>query len=225
LENIVELSSMDVQFKKLLYQLIEVPEEKHNKDVVLSSIEQLAHLPQDMLAYLVDQKTKIRFINGFITEEPEVQDIYDEEKNIHIRDVDGVYVIESNLILLRILEKDTPLTMLHEIGHAYEWLTKKLYSQSPEFIEIWALEAERVFKRKNKESSYWYKHPDEYFAEFFTSYFTIDAYRFSWDSHHSKEELKKIAPLTYDLFDKEIAVFNYDAKKQIGQPIKKAVNR
>jgi hypothetical protein len=180
----------------LISQLIELPSSSYNQQEAGSMMTRIGLITPDILERLVQNKVKIRLINGKLTDEPEYKDL----KGVTPRGWEGtgktwddIPGIGGNPVILRIGFSENghghgSLNLeLHETSHAIDMYVLDNISQSEKFMKIFDQEAKRLFPSNGYMDAY----AEEFFAESSCMYFY---------SNPSRNHLKRIAPLTYSFF-------------------------
>lgn len=146
----------------------------------------LKHLPQSIKDILVENKYEIYLVS----------DISDVSKNGNTKS-NGKHDIENRLIMVEFTTIDPSKTLLHEVGHAFDWgnsYEKMRYSTNSDFKNAMSEEVKDLFNQNvfTGDSEEYLSHvsdnQDEYFAECFALYFSNEIY---------KEKLSVFAPKTY----------------------------
>jgi hypothetical protein len=192
---IVNVPSVSAKSGKaeLINQLMELPTSSYDKQEADNMITRIGQISPDILERLVQNKVKIRLINGKLTDEPE----YRELRGVTPRGWEGtgetwddVPGIGGNPVILRIGYSETgqghgSLNLeLHETSHAIDMYVLGNVSQSEKFIDVFNKEANQLFPKNGYMDTF----VEEYFAESSCMYFF---------SNQTRNQIKTLAPLTY----------------------------
>ncbi|RXZ76972.1 S-layer homology domain-containing protein [Paenibacillaceae bacterium] len=191
----------------LIDKLIVLPTGEYDVLEAKQMTERLEQIPTEIISSLVASKVTIRFLNGPITDEPEMQ----RYKGVTPRGWQGsgltwddVPGVGSNPVLVRIGYSTTGMghgsynLELHETAHAIDYAVFNRISSSPAFLDLFHREAEALFGGNQYEEVY----PEEYFAETTCMLFYSDK---------SRQRLEKFAPGTFAFLDELFR--SYEHKK------------
>lgn len=184
----------------LLRVMVWYPQNATNKNEAFNMMMRLSKIPGEYMKGLIQNDVDVRFINGVITDQPE----YAYLKGVTPRGWEGtgktwddIKGIGGNPVVVRIGYSSDPTEHgsvnleLHEIAHAMDYYV---------FRDLGYGSIDEAFKRIADQerkvlfgNDTYFEYYEEYFAESFAKYyFTAE----------SRAELKRYAPLTYEMFSK-----------------------
>lgn len=181
------------------YVIIQKTSTNHSE--IEQIVSRISNIPEVYLEKLVERGATIRLVNNPITDEPEFSYL----KGVVPRGWDGtgktwddVPGIGGHLTIVKVGHSNlgeghgTLNLELHEIAHAIDHGVFNNISASTEFKEILKKEVQSLISRHpNASNMYYFKIPEEYFAEAFTYYYL---------SGETRQQLLENAPLTYQFF-------------------------
>lgn len=148
----------------------------------------MANVDRSYLHGMVNVDSKVRLINGKITDQPEFAIVKGKMvpgTRIYYDDVPGA--CNGLLACVRLGLPDSDSTALHEVGHVVNNYVMKNAAWHSQFVPLWNMEA-ALFTT----NTHFINYPDEYYAQTFADYFRNTT---------TRSQLLTKAPLTYNYFN------------------------
>ncbi|CAN7768948.1 hypothetical protein LJR153_007385 [Paenibacillus sp. LjRoot153] len=167
---------------------IQNPTENNQVKVLITSLQNLPKRVQDIL---VVNKYEIFFIKNFSDVSMNTND-----------NISGKHDPKNKIIMLKIESIDYLNTLIHEVGHAFDYNNnsqKDQYSSNSDFIIDWKEESKKLFTKDVMPTGNdaYFSHvsddPAEYFAECFAFYLNNEL---------TRNNLQKYAPKTYKYLER-----------------------
>lgn len=194
-----------------LKEIILLPETNFNETIAAEMIQRINNIYSPILESLRNEGVQLKLFTGSLTDEPSVSYLKGKKPRGYSEDGptwDSVPGIGGSQVVLAKIghsEKGNghgSLNLeLHELAHSIDIFVLDSIRENSSFLETWKQEAKFVFPNRD----YFLNYPEEYFAETFAMYFY---------SKETREQLKDLAPLTYDLFV-NLETFNTPSKSTI----------
>ncbi|WP_138417065.1 anthrax toxin lethal factor-related metalloendopeptidase [Aquibacillus sediminis] len=180
----------------LLQELVVVPNQSNQYQEVLDMVSRINQIDRSVLKLLVEQNVKIRLFEGALTDEPLLYYLNWNQPRGRGEGTTWENIPGSGgnwLISAKIGASDpgnghgSKNLELHEIGHT----VYNLLMTSPTYATAIQMAWEKEVTIYFPDNDYFTTYPSEYFAEMFALYYYDE---------DSKEKMKQITPLTYQLF-------------------------
>lgn len=190
------LNDLHLRSSHLLKDIIILPKEPFNEVEAKKMIERLDRLPPAILDETRKQGIQILFFNGRLTDQLSAAHLQGKVPRGYSADItwdDLPGVGGSKLAHVRIGASEQGKghgsinLELHELAHSLKRYVFNGDDLNATFTRVWEEEAEVLFMNRR----YFLDYEEEYFAETFALYFY---------STKSRNELKKLAPKTYEFF-------------------------
>lgn len=178
-------------------EMIILPKSLFDEKEAASVINRIANLPETLLAKINQKGITLKLFTGKLTDNQTARYLAGQiPRGYHSQttwdDVPGIGGSQVVLVKIGYSEKGkghgSVNLELHELAHSIDNLVFQQVSKSKQFQLIWEEERGILFPG----NSYFILHAEEYFAETFAMYYL---------NNETKEQLKNIAPKTYDFFE------------------------
>lgn len=196
-DKVSEFPNQNINMKvdEILTSIILLPNVEGIPSAVIPMINQINLLPKSLLYKIKNNRIKIYFFFGKLTDTP----VNGKLRGITPRGYTDATVTwdtvpgtsRGKMVFVKIgaNEKgqghDSINLVLHELAHSIDRVVFNRIRDNSCFLSIWKLEVEDIFGDNN----YYLSYPEEYFAETFALYYA---------NHESNLMLKKRAPKTYE---------------------------
>ena len=196
--NSIIKTSLPLTSEKELGKIVILPNERFNQREAAQVISQLDQLPSSLLAKINQNGIVIQLFTGKLTDNPTASHLSGKIPRGYVNnttwdDVPGLGGGKTVLVKIGASHKGEGHSSvnleLHELAHSIDRYILHELRYDKGFLQIWEQEKAQMFPGIR----YYLTYPEEYFAESFAYYYLGGLYR---------EELKKKAPLTYQLIYK-----------------------
>lgn len=192
-ENSILRRTLNFPQDHVLNEIVLLPETEFSEKDAASIIASLSKIPYNQLEALKNEKVYIKLFTGKLTDHPSAGHLkgvvpkgYKSGKTWD--DVPGMG--GGKMVLVKIGHSErgkghgSVNLELHEIAHSIDRHVYGGLRNSREFLRLWREEKARLFPR----NTYFWKYPEEYFAETFAMFYY---------NRTSRTTLKMYAPKTY----------------------------